>query len=95
MSINIDDLKQMEINKNIDGEKKEVPDSNENNSNKISLLLGDVIKIFSSTNSVLNDKNFYINYIDHNKLSLINIDTNAKETLFINTAVIKMVMKKI
>ena len=43
---------------------------------KIVMDLGDIIKIISPTNSDLHGKKYYINYIDSNKIKLIDIETN-------------------
>ena len=42
---------------------------------KLTLELGDIIKIVSSSNTDLNDNIFYITYIDSNKCKILNIQT--------------------
>jgi len=44
----------------------------EKESPKLFLELGQVIKIIAPTNSAINDKNYYIEYLDNNKVKLIN-----------------------
>ena len=46
--------------------------SNENE--KIKLLLGDIIKIYSPSNNELHEKQFYIDYIDSTKIKLLSQD---------------------
>ena len=48
---------------------------------KLTLELGDIIKIVSSSNSDVNDKIFYINYIDKDKCKLINIKNKQEIVL--------------
>ncbi len=56
----------------------------DNESNEIKLELGYIIQIFDPTNDNLNSQTFYIDYIDKNKIVLINIDTLEKIKLKIN-----------
>ena len=42
---------------------------------KIHIQLGDVIHITNPTNEILNENKFYIDYIDREKIFLININT--------------------
>ena len=42
---------------------------------KLTLELGDIIKISSSSNTDLNNNIFYITYIDNEKCKLINVET--------------------
>ena len=46
------------------------------------LELGDIIKIASSSNSDINDKIFFINYIDKDKCKLINVKN--KDEIILN-----------
>jgi hypothetical protein len=46
--------------------------------NKIHIQLGDVIHITNPTNEILNDQQFYIDYIDKEKVFLINVKTLDK-----------------
>ena len=48
------------------------------NNKKIHIQLGDVIQIFNPTNDVLNEQQFFIDYIDKSKVILININTLNK-----------------
>ena len=48
---------------------------------KITMDLGDIIKIYSPTNAELHEKAFYVNYVDSNKIKLINIETNESHEL--------------
>ena len=47
----------------------------EKNETTIELQLGDVIKILSGKNEMLNEQSFIIDYIDKSKMYLINVDT--------------------
>ncbi len=49
---------------------------------KLTLELGDIIKIISSSNSDINDKIFFINYIDKDKCKIINVKN--KEEIILN-----------
>ena len=42
----------------------------------INLQLGDIIEIISPDDTIFNNKQFFINYIDNKKIKLINIETN-------------------
>ena len=57
--------------------------NNENNEIKIELELGYVIEIFDPTNENINEQTFYIDYIDKNKMILINTNTLEKIKLTI------------
>ena len=46
------------------------------------LELGDIIKIIAPDNSDINDKNFYINYLDKTRISIL--DINNKENINLN-----------
>ena len=52
------------------------------NSNSINIKLGDIIQINSPTNSNLNNKNFYVKYINLDKLTLI--DTISLDEIILN-----------
>jgi len=54
----------------------------QNNSNSINIKLGDIIQINSPTNSNLNNKNFYVKYINLDKLALI--DTISLDEVILN-----------
>ena len=49
-------------------------------SSNLFLELGQMIKIIASTNSVINNKNYYIEYLDNNIIKLIN-DTNLNNEI--------------
>ena len=49
-------------------------------SSNLFLELGQMLKIIASSNSIINDKNYYIEYLDNNIIKLIN-DTNLNEEL--------------
>ena len=48
----------------------------------LELSLGQVIKIFSPDNNIYHEKNFLINYIDENKINIIDIET--EESFILN-----------
>ena len=50
----------------------------------ITLKLGDIIEIVSPNNEILNGKTFMIEYIDTQKIKLVNADTFQKTQLMIN-----------
>ena len=52
----------------------------EKESSKLFLELGQVIKIIAPSNSAVNDKNYYIEYLDNNKVKLIN-DMNLDDEI--------------
>ena len=52
----------------------------EKESSKLFLELGQVIKLIAPSNSAINDKNYYIEYLDNDKIKLIN-DTNLDEEI--------------
>ena len=52
--------------------------------NKIDLELGDIIQIIAPTNLELNEKTFYIYYLDKSKLKLIELSSTKKEELAID-----------
>ena len=52
----------------------------EKESSKLFLELGQVIKIIAPSNSAINDKNYYIEYLDNNKVKLIN-DMNLDDEI--------------
>ena len=56
-----------------------------NNDTELELQLGDVIKIYSPKNEILNEQTFIIDYIDKTKMYLINLDTLEKTKLRIST----------
>ena len=67
----------------------ELNEKNEiNEINKIQLQLGDIIKIIDPRNENLNDNIFFIEYIDGNKIKLINTDTLDKIQLPIKNNVL-------
>ena len=45
------------------------------------LELGSFIKIIAPSNPDLNDKSFYIQYLDSNEVDLLDVDTLSKKTL--------------
>jgi hypothetical protein len=45
------------------------------NESKIYIQLGDVVKITNPTNEILHDQTFYIDYIDKEKMYIINVNT--------------------
>ena len=53
-------------------------------SDNLNLQLGDIISIDAPTNEELNEKLFYINYIDKEKIKLVDTDNN-KTILTINS----------
>ena len=53
--------------------------TNKQNENIIQLELGDIIQIYSPTNEKLNEQTFFIDYIDKDKMMLI--DENTLETI--------------
>lgn len=59
----------------------------------ITLQLGDIIKIFDTTNQYLNNEIFFISYLDENKIVLININTGKEEKLIIENGVITTIRK--
>ena len=50
----------------------------------INLQLGDIIEIFSPDDDNLNNKQFFIEYIDNEKIRLINIENSSINILKIN-----------
>ena len=52
----------------------------EKESSKLFLELGQVIKIIAPSNSAINDKNYYIEYLDNNKVKLLN-DLNLDDEI--------------
>jgi hypothetical protein len=52
--------------------------------NEVILRLGDIIIINDPSNEILNDNVFLIEYIDSNKIKLVNSETFEKTTLFIS-----------
>jgi hypothetical protein len=50
----------------------------------LSLQLGDVIRIQNSSNDVLNNQSFIIEYIDKNKIKLVNTEDLTSNQLKIN-----------
>ena len=48
---------------------------------KITIDLGDIIKIISPTNTDLHDKKFYANYVNFDKIKLVNIETKENHEL--------------
>ena len=51
------------------------PEENE----QLFLELGSFIKIIAPSNSELNDKTFYIQYLDDNELDLLDVETLTKK----------------
>jgi hypothetical protein len=66
----------------IDTEMESETDIVENNS--ISLELRDIIQIIAPTNSDIHEQTFIINYIDSQKISLVNVSTFLKHILYID-----------
>ena len=63
------------VNEWINKKSEQNPLKNEKILQELQLELGDIIEIFDPTDELLNNKTFIIDYIDSEKLKLINIDT--------------------
>lgn len=50
----------------------------------VRLLLGDIITIIAPQNELLNDRSFYIKYVDEYKISLIDIENASSSTLHVD-----------
>ena len=69
-----------------EGDEKEKQDTEDSDSSiKLKLKLGDVIQIHDPRNEILNEQTFFIDYIDSNKLMLINTDTLEKQLIKIRS----------
>ena len=66
----------------INSDVRDTPKQNEESeANTIPLFLGDIIKITAPTNEILNEQTFLIDYIDKNKIILINT-TSLEKTMY-------------
>ena len=70
-----------------EGEELEVPKEEviDKRSDEVLLKLGDIIIISEPSNEILNDNVFLIEYIDPNKIKLVNVDTFEKTVLQISS----------
>jgi len=73
MSLNENENEKDNINK--------LSDETNYNETKIELQLGDIIKIISPNNEILNGNEFYINYIDQTKMFLLNPESGEMTKL--------------
>jgi hypothetical protein len=69
-----------------EGDEKQKEDTEDSDSSiKMKLKLGDVIQIHDPRNDNLNEQTFFIDYIDANKVMLINTDTLEKQPIRIHS----------
>lgn len=78
----IDDIKNIEEQESL--LVKELSSEVQSKEKNVILKLGDIIIITDPTNEILNNNVFLIDYIDQNKIKLINAESFAKVTLQIN-----------
>ena len=52
------------------------------------LELGDIIEIKANSDPTINDKIFYINYIDNREIDLLNNEDGSEVTLYIDSNVL-------
>lgn len=65
-------------------EEEDTPNIKEIKKTSVILRLGDVIVIQAATNEILNNNTFLIEYIDRNKIKIVNAETFDKSQLRIN-----------
>ena len=70
----------LKIVSQLDEENEKQDNDDEITSNSVNLGLGDIIKFVAPNNDNINDKVFYISYIDENKINFVNND----QTVIIN-----------